>query len=446
MRKNRRNSPISPAWPGESVAFLPSFVYTTKYERQVTPVNYALMHKDIPVVEIALDEATGSIQRIDELLHGEHLPVGVPVRHGVADRAALNEWWEDRSIPASRSGLREALETLGVASSKLLLSRCYGLSLSDQYWIKPAGSSLAWNQVNFFENPFSEDIGDALFGKPARKEGFDFSSPDNTSDGFLKKRWKIIDGKRCLIKAGSPPFQQQPFNEVIAYKMADRLGIPHIPYALLWDEGLPYSVCEDFVTPDTELIPAWRVMQTQKKDNQTSVYQHYRNCCEKLGVPGIAHALDQMMVLDYLIANEDRHFNNFGLLRNPDTLEWLGPAPIYDSGSSLGYDKLTPQIRSGRNISCKPFKKTHQDQLRMVTSFDWLDLSKLDDVDQDIREVFTGAEEFIDKERVEAIVASVNQRVQLLATFILTQQPQMDSTENDVEENVAAEYGMGQQL
>ena len=64
----------------------------------------------------------------------------------------------------------------------------------------------------------------------------------------------------------------------------------------------------------------------------------------------------------------------------------------------------------------------------MVTSFDWLDLSKLDGVDQDIREVFAGAEEFIDKERVEAIVASVNQRVQLLATFILTQQPQMLSS------------------
>ena len=124
-----------------------------------------------------------------------------------------------------------------------------------------------------------------------------------------------------------------------------------------------------------------------------------------------------MMVLDYLIANEDRHFNNFGLLRNPDTLEWLGPAPIYDSGSSLGYDKLTPQIRSGRNIICKPFKRTHQDQLRLVTSFDWLDFSNLNDVDQDIREVFAGAEEFIDKERVEAIIASVNQRIQMLEDF-----------------------------
>ena len=229
------------------------------------------------------------------------------------------------------------------------------------------------------------------------------------------------------MKAGSGPFQQQPLNEVIASKMAERLGIPNIPYTLLWDDGVPYSVCEDFVTPDTELVPAWRVM----------------HCCEKLGVPGTTHALDQMLVLDYLIANEDRHFNNFGLLRNPDTLEWLGPAPIFDSGSCLGYDKLTPQIRSGRNVTCKPFKRTHQDQLRLVTSFDWLDLSKLDGIDQDIREVFAGAKEFIDKERVEAIVASVNQRVQMLETFVLTQQPQEDSNENDVERNVTAEYGMG---
>lgn len=408
--------------------------------KAVVPVNYTLMHKDIPVADLTLDEATGSIQRIDALLHGAHLPVGVPVRHGVADRAALNEWWKDRSIPASRSGLREALEPLGVASPKLLLTRCYGLSLSDHYWIKPADSELTWHDVNFFENPFSEDVGDALFGIPPKKEGFDFSSPDNTTDGFLKKRWKILDGKRCLIKAGSPPFLQQPFNEVIAAKIAKRLEIPHIPYTLLWDNGIPYSVCEDFVTPDTELIPAWRVIQTQKKDNQTSVYQHYRNSCDSLRVPNMAHALDRMMVLDYLIANEDRHLNNFGLLRKPGTLEWLGPAPIYDSGSSLGYNRLTPQIHAGRNITCKPFKRSHQDQLRLVTSFDWLDLSKLQGIDRDIREVFTGAEEYVDRDRVEAIAVSVNQRIQMLETFILTQQPQMDSTEDDVEKNVAAEY------
>ena len=408
-------------------------------------MNYTLMHKDIPFADLTLDETTGSIQRIDALFRGGHLPVGVSVRRGMADRAAFNAWWTDRFIPSARSGLVDALSQLGFPNPQQVISRNLGLSLSDHYWVKPASSNLSWSEVNFFENGFSPDVGDALLGKLNKASGIDLRSPDWTCDGNLRKRWAILDGKRCLIKAGSPPFQQQPFGEVIAARIAERLGISHIPYTVIWDEGLPYSVCEDFVTPDTELIPAWRVMQTQKKDNQTSVYQHYCNCCEKLGVPNVTHALNQMLVLDYLIANEDRHFNNFGLLRDPDTLEWLGPAPIYDSGSSLGYDKLTPQIRSGRNIICKPFKRTHQDQLRLVTSFDWLDLSKLDGVDQDIREVFAGAEEFIDKERVEAIVASVNQRIQMLETFILTQQPQIDSTENDVEENVAAEYGMGQQ-
>ena len=81
-----------------------------------------------------------------------------------------------------------------------------------------------------------------------------------------------------------------------------------------------------------------------------------------------------------------------------------------------------------------------------MTSFDWLDLAKLDGIDQDIRETFTGAEEFIDQERVEAIASSVNRRIQTLEDFLLTQQPQADSTENDVERNVAAEYRMGQWL
>ena len=82
-----------------------------------------------------------------------------------------------------------------------------------------------------------------------------------------------------------------------------------------------------------------------------------------------------------------------------------------------------------------------------IKTFDWLDFAKLDGVDQDIRETFTGAEDFIDQERVEAIASSVNRRIQMLEDFLLTQQPQpqAESTENDVERNVAAEYGMGQQ-
>ena len=140
-------------------------------------MNYTLMHKDIPVADLTLDETTGSIQRIDALFRGGHLPVGVSVRRGMADRAALNEWWEDRSIPASRSGLREALETMGVTSSKLLLTRCYGLSLSDHYWIKPADSGLTWHNVNFFENPLFRGRGRRPLWCPCEKRGVRLQLP-----------------------------------------------------------------------------------------------------------------------------------------------------------------------------------------------------------------------------------------------------------------------------
>ena len=201
-----------------------------------------LMHKRIAVAGMELDDATGFIQKIGMVYAPEHFPVGIPVKKGVADRTALNEWWTDRSIPTSRSGVREALEVLEITSTKLLLVRCYGLSLSDQYWICPKGSGLTWDAINFFDNGFSDDIGDVLFGAEKKTDVLDFSSPDNTSDGNLKKRWKIIDGKRCLVKGGSNPFRQQPFNEVIAAGIMERLGIPYVPYKVTWNKGAPYSV------------------------------------------------------------------------------------------------------------------------------------------------------------------------------------------------------------
>lgn len=403
-----------------------------------------LMHKRIAVAELLLDDMTGFIQRINEVFKPEHLPVGVPVKKGIADRAALNEWWTDRSIPASRSGIRDALETLNLTSTKMLLIRCYGLSLSDQYWICPENSGLTWEQINFFENPFSDDMGDVLFGTPKKTEGFDFSSPDNTSDGCLKKRWKILNGKRCLIKGGSNPFRQQPFNEVIAAGVMERLGIDHIPYTIMWNDDTPYSVCEDFVTADTELISAWRIMQTQKKDNSTSVYRHFVNCCNALGAPDVVPSLDRMIVLDYIIANEDRHLNNFGLLRDAETLEWLGFAPIFDSGSSLGYDKVAAQIRAERDITCKPFKKHHAEQIKLVSSFDWIDFEKLTDVGSLITNVLSDERNggFIDENRISAIAASTVKRIQTLSEISLTHTSCIHeiTTEDDVDEDIAEDY------
>ena len=102
------------------------------------------------------------------------------------------------------------------------------------------------------------------------------------------------------------------------------------------------------------------------------------------------------------------------------------------------------KILRGQEITCKPFKKHHEEQLKLVSSFNWLDLDKLNDVQTLITETFSGGEieDYIDERRVRAIGDSVERRVEHLAQLIQTQNPMReDSTEDDVEENIAEDYG-----
>jgi len=400
-----------------------------------------LMHKTVPVADIELDNETGFILHIDKLYSPEHLPIGISVKKGVVDRSALNDWWTDRSIPASRSGVREALENLKITNTKALLVRCYGLSLSDQYWIRPENSDLTWKKINFFQNDFSEDIGDVLFGTNKKRDPLDFSSPDNTSDGNLKKRWKIINGKRCLVKGGSNPYRQQPLNEMIATEVMKRLSVPCVPYSVTWNKGVPYSICADFIDENTELVPAWRIIQTEKKDNRTSMYQHFINCADRLGIPDVKSFIDRMITADYIIANEDRHLNNFGAVRNAETLEWLGMAPIYDSGSSLGYDKIPALMRDENEVVCKPFKKHHEEQLKLVSDFGWVDFSKLQDVPEMITEILSdeSAKDYMDENRIGMIAKLTQKRIEHLKE-ISENHKQTITLEDDVKENIAEDY------
>lgn len=377
-------------------------------------MNYQLMHKDIPVASLALDEATSVILRVDELYNREHLPIGIPVRKKQVDRAALNAWWKGRAIPASRQGIRAALEEMQVSATQNLLEKCLGLSLSDQYWIRPENINLRWSDVNFFEHPFSDDVGNILFGKGSGSDSVSLMSPDNTSDGWLKKKWIILDRKRCLLKGGSGATQQEPYNEVFASTLMERLGVQHVEYALTHQDEYPFSVCEDFITPDTELVSAWHVMQTQKKENHVSVYQHCLNCCDALGIPGVREALDRMLVVDYLLVNEDRHQNNFGFIRRADTLEWIGFAPIYDSGTSLWFDTPTPLINAAAaRITSKPFKTSHEEQIKLVNCFEWIDWPSLSGVEDAFLSI-THESLFIDEARQRAIVRALRKRIEML--------------------------------
>ena len=200
-----------------------------------------------------------------------------------------------------------------------------------------------------------------------------------------------MDGKRLLVKGGSGAIRQEPYNEVLASAIMRRLHVPHIMYTLKIINEYPYSVCEDFITNGTELITAWHIMQTQKKPNHVSPYQHYVNCCAALGIPSLTDALDRMLTLDYLIANEDRHLNNFGAVRSADTLEWIGTAPVFDISTSMWCNEPTSMVRPHAWLPSKPFKPSHAEQIGLVTSFDWVDWKSLRGINEEFREILFGS-------------------------------------------------------
>lgn len=305
-------------------------------------MNYLLCHKDIETLLLDFD-SNGSFVSSGEILNELHLPISI---QGKIKQKGLNratqEWWESRSIPSSRQNLKQVLDLLGVNNLYLLKKQSFGLSLSDHYWIKPINSYLTYKQVNFFENSFSEELGNFLFLNSMNRTSKISPSPELTTDGWLKKRWKIINNQRILLKGSSNKNNAEAYNEVFAYKACELLNIECTPYSLInanKDEINPklYSACPNFIDLNTELVSALDFFLLRTKTNNESDLTNFLELAKSFNMPNVLEKLSNMMVLDYLIRNEDRHYCNFGFLRNPNTLEWIGVAPLFDNGTSMNY-------------------------------------------------------------------------------------------------------------
>jgi hypothetical protein len=369
------------------------------------------MHKNIPVVGIEVDEDTGIILKMGEIKNLAHLPVGVRVdKSGLVDKGQLNDWFLGRTIPASRQGVYEffqKIKEIEIYSATKLAQKSFGLSLSDHYWICPKDSGLEWGKINFFENTFSDDIGKLLFEEDVKDiETIDLISPNNTSDGFLRKKWAIAeDGTRILIKGGSLPYMQEPYNEVIATELCRRLNIPHVQYTL---DKKGISICKNILDSDTELVAAYRIISTQKKPNSVSDFQHLLNCAETLGIPNVRADIEKMLVVDYILTNTDRHYNNFCAVRNPETLEWLGMSPIFDTGNSLWYNYLYTSVE----VESKPFKKKHSEQIKLVTDLSWFNGESLEGFTDFIENILSKNKYCVEAEgRIFSICNAVNSRI-----------------------------------
>ena len=174
---------------------------------------YILKHKDLDTAMVKINPFSGRIEYILEVYLPEELPVGCK-----KDGTGLAEWWNMRAVPDTRKGIQQALKILREETSQSLMLAAYGLSLTDHYWMQPVSKELYWRDINFFENDFSDELGNLLTdtGRIDVDDHISRFSPASSVNGEMKKKWIIRDHTRYLLKINTNNYGQQAVNEKIA--------------------------------------------------------------------------------------------------------------------------------------------------------------------------------------------------------------------------------------
>lgn len=262
------------------------------------------------------------------------LPLGMkPTDEG------LWRWLSTRAIPQNRRFAGEICRSLGLSANDrsgiLRVSR--GLSLNDSYWIVSQGFDGKFADFNLFENGFSAVLAAVAYtGVASDLGGLTPSTPELTTNGSLRKAWRIADdGTRLLYKGSSVSAAHvgEARAEFLASQVALSMGLNVVGYDLgSWsvDDAKPCSICACFCSPEVSFVP--QALAIGASTHGAAVRAYLRWSQEQF------ERYVSMMVFDSLICNTDRHLTNFGILRDSRTGSLLGMAPIFDSGRSLFFN------------------------------------------------------------------------------------------------------------
>lgn len=359
----------------------------------VTDARYVLMNKNTPVLAFTYDTDSHVVTKITDVYDLRYAPPIVVGQKGDVTKKAVNDWWRGRAIPASRDQIRNLVDGLSIDSTLALAEENFGLSLSDRYWVNDDSNPQKWSDINFFDNDFTDDLGLLTLGQ-ASSGNPNLMSPNSTLNGDLKKKWTIYQGQRILVKEGSGFVNQEVYNEVIATQLHRRLldTSDFVPYRFHYEKGKRYCACPNMLGEDEELVPAWDLIANKKKPNDMSNCQFLSAVFKELGVEDVDQKLSKMFTCDFILANEDRHYRNFGVIRNVETLEYTRVAPIFDTGTCLWCRTGSLTVPLDYRYLAKPFGREGADparQLHMFHEYSWFDAGKLDGFADEAMEILS---------------------------------------------------------
>lgn len=235
----------------------------------------------------------------------------------------------NRRAPKHREHIENLLQQYHCDTISGYLDVSHALSLNDTYWVKKESQiDLTWEKVSLYKNKFNDVIARIAFDGGMYGAHFSSTSPEFGTDGTFAKCWIREKGIVKLVKRGTTGYSNaglEPYSEYYSCQLMEAFEVDHVEYTLTSKSNKIATKCELFTSEQYGLIPYSAI---SKNGNIGQIVNFYR---EK----GLSNYIAEMLIIDAVMLNEDRHLNNFGFLVENDTGKIIDTAPLFDHNLSL---------------------------------------------------------------------------------------------------------------
>ena len=245
---------------------------------------------------------------------------------------SIQSWLDKRNYAKHKHHLRKWLSSWQIDTLKGFLEVTHALGLNDTLWVRKADENISWENVSLYTNDFDDVVAHTAFSKGLQGLQLSSTSPEFTSEGSFEKCWiRDKTGNIQLYKKGSSGFANaglEPYSEFYASQLSNLLCRSALRYDLQIFKGALVSSCAMFTDEDNGFIPIYKYFDTSKSYNLADVLDFMEHL-------GFGDDFKDMIVLDAVILNPDRHFGNFGFIVDNNTFQIKCFAPVFDHNMAL---------------------------------------------------------------------------------------------------------------
>jgi hypothetical protein len=267
-------------------------------------------------------------------------------------------WLAARAIDSHRANsrlLKRALRLAGVDDAELVL-KVNAVTITDTYWVRESGNALTYDDVRFKRNIFDKL---ALAGDPDSFNQKPERTPELTNIGSFEKCWRLNGDSWEMVKQGN---ELELFSELFVCKLGQALGFHMAEYRL--DGGT-------LVSPDFTNGASVNYESADGIVGGNEDYAANFTAFRELS-PLFAEQYLQIIYLDTLCFNMDRHTKNYGILRDVESGKIISLAPNFDNNIALFARGIPQNLARSNDKLIELFAElidTNAEALRVAESF-----------------------------------------------------------------------------